>query len=390
MIGKKILSISRIENTDKYDRKKVGYFSGLIGTSLNVTLGVSKFLIGIFANSVSITADAVNNFSDAIYSFATVLGFEFSSAPPDKDHPYGHGRVEYITTLIISMMIMLVGLQFTKTSIERIISPEKIVMNKIGIAFLVVSIFVKLWMSLFNRKLGKAIDSSILRATSVDCLSDVCTTSVVLIAMIFADYTTFPIDGVVGLVVSAFILFSGFSLAKETVSELIGEAPDNEFAKKISDEIEKFDGVLGVHHLSFHKYGHLQTIATADVEVSADMSLVKAHNLVTIIEKEIRDNYEISLIIHIDPVGGNYTQRELELKVLVSNWANQVEYIKSIHDFAIYQKDDSEFLGVEIFIDGNKLKKDFDKEQLTNEFDRFVKSFDSKLKTSVVIIMDYM
>ena len=150
MLEKKILNISKIENTDKYDRKKVGYLSGMIGTFLNVTLGVSKFVIGILANSVSITADAVNNFSDAIYSFATVLGFKFSSAPPDKDHPYGHGRVEYITTLIIAMMVMIVGVQFAKTSVERIINPEKIIMGKIGIAFLVISIFVKLWMSLFS------------------------------------------------------------------------------------------------------------------------------------------------------------------------------------------------------------------------------------------------
>ena len=255
MLEKKILNISKIENTDKYDRKKVGYLSGMIGTFLNVTLGVSKFVIGILANSVSITADAVNNFSDAIYSFATVLGFKFSSAPPDKDHPYGHGRVEYITTLIISMMVMIVGVQFAKTSIERIINPEKIIMGKIGIAFLVISIFVKLWMSLFNRKLSKAIDSSILKATSIDCLSDVFTTSVVLIAMIFANYTTFPVDGVVGLIVSAFILFSGFSLAKETISQLIGEAPSVELIKSVLSDIEKhkenvFSGLFflwGIH-----------------------------------------------------------------------------------------------------------------------------------------------
>lgn len=286
MLEKKILNISKIENTDKYDRKKVGYLSGMIGTFLNVTLGVSKFVIGILANSVSITADAVNNFSDAIYSFATVLGFKFSSAPPDKDHPYGHGRVEYITTLIISMMVMIVGVQFAKTSIERIINPEKIIMGKIGIAFLVISIFIKLWMSLFNRKLSKAIDSSILKATSIDCLSDVFTTSVVLIAMIFANYTTFPVDGVVGLIVSAFILFSGFSLAKETISQLIGEAPSVELIKSVLSDIEKHKEILGIHNYTFHRYGHLKTIATVDVEVDSEMSLIKAHNLMSLIEKK--------------------------------------------------------------------------------------------------------
>ncbi len=389
MIDKKILSISRIENTDKYDRKKVGYFSGLIGTSLNVTLGVSKFLIGIFANSVSITADAVNNFSDAIYSFATVLGFKFSSAPPDKDHPYGHGRVEYITTLIISMMIMLVGLQFTKTSIERIISPEKIVMNKIGIAFLVVSIFVKLWMSLFNRKLGKAIDSSILRATSVDCLSDVFTTSVVLIAMIFADYTTFPVDGVVGLVVSAFILFSGFSLAKETVSELIGEAPSVELIKSVLTDIEKHKEILGIHNYTFHTYGNNKKIATVDVEVDSEMSLIKAHNLMSLIEKEIYEKYEIVLVIHVEPVGGNFTEREIELKEITENWKNKFSYIKSMHDFAIYKQGYKYFVGLQLVLDGNKLDKNFDENSLKSELEELIKNYDEELKTSITILYEY-
>ena len=377
MLEKKILNISRIENTDKYDRKKVGYFSGLIGTFLNVTLGISKFLIGILANSVSITADAVNNFSDAIYSFATVLGFKFSSAPPDKDHPYGHGRVEYITTLIISMMVMVVGVQFAKTSVERIINPEKILMGRIGIIFLVISIIVKLWMSLFNRKLSKAIDSSILKATSIDCLSDVFTTSVVLIAMIFADYTTFPVDGVVGLIVSAFILFSGFSLARETISQLIGETPDLELIKSVLTDSE----ILGIHNYTFHKYGHLKTIGTVDVEVDCEMSLVKAHNLMSLIEKEIYDKYEIVLVIHVEPVGGNFTEREIELKEITENWKNQFEYIKSIHDFAIYKEGEEYFVGMQVALYGNIFKC---------EIEELIKNYDNNLKTSITILYDYL
>mgnify|MGYP003002444096 CR=1 FL=1 len=317
------------------------------------------------------------------------MGFKFSSAPPDKDHPYGHGRVEYITTLIISMMIMLVGLQFTKTSIERIISPEKIVMNKIGIAFLVVSIFVKLWMSLFNRKLGKAIDSSILRATSVDCLSDVCTTSVVLIAMIFADYTTFPIDGVVGLVVSAFILFSGFSLAKETVSQLIGEAPSVELIKSVLTDIEKHKEILGIHNYTFHTYGNNKKIATVDVEVDSEMSLIKAHNLMSLIEKEIYEKYEIVLVIHVEPVGGNFTEREIELKEITENWKNKFSYIKSMHDFAIYKQGYKYFVGLQLVLDGNKLDKNFDENSLKSELEELIKNYDEELKTSITILYEY-
>ena len=366
MLEKKILNISRIGNTDKYDRKKVGYFSGLIGTFLNVTLGLSKFFIGILANSVSITADAVNNFSDAIYSFATVLGFKFSSAPPDKDHPYGHGRVEYITTLIISMMVMVVGVQFAKTSVERIINPEKILMGRIGIIFLVISIVVKLWMSLFNRKLSKAIDSSILKATSI------------------------PVDGVVGLIVSAFILFSGFSLARETISQLIGETPDLELVKSVLTDIENHSEILGIHNYTFHKYGHLKTIGTVDVEVDCEMSLVKAHNLMSLIEKEIYDKYEIVLVIHVEPVGGNFTEREIELKEITENWKNQFSYIKSMHDFAIYKQGNKYFVGLQLALDGNKLDKNFDENIFKCEIEELIKNYDNNLKTSITILYDYL
>ena len=360
MVVKKILELSKIKGTNKYDRKKVGYFSGLIGTFLNVSLAISKLIIGILVHSIAITADAVNNFSDAVYSSATILGFKISAAPPDRDHPYGHGRVEYITTLIISMMIMLVGIQFAKTSLDRIINPRVVVINKIGIVFLVISILIKIWMSVFNRKLSKEINSSILKATSFDCLTDVFTTSVVLLAMICANYTIFPVDGIVGLVVSIFVLLSGFSLARETVSQLIGELPDSKLIKSVLEDILSYEGVIGVHNYTFHRYGHLKTIATVDVEVPAEMRLVKAHNLVSVIEKEIYEKYDIELITHIEPIGGNFTETELELQKIICDWKNNFEYIKSMHDFAIYKANEGYFLGIELVIDGNKLRKNFD------------------------------
>ncbi|MCI5997281.1 MAG: cation diffusion facilitator family transporter [Peptoniphilaceae bacterium] len=390
MIEKMILNSSKIEGTNKYDRKKVGYFSGIIGVGLNITLGISKFLIGILVNSIAVTADSVNNFSDAVYSSATVLGFKFSSAPPDKDHPYGHGRVEYVTTLIISMMIMLVGFQFSKSSIERIISPVPILASKVSTILLIVSVFVKLWMSIFNRKLSLAINSSILKATSIDCLSDVFTTSVVVCSLLISRYTKFPLDGIVGLVVSGFILYSGFSLAKETVSQLISEAPSDELIKSIMEDIEKHENILGVHNLTFHKYGHLKTIATVDVEVFAHLSLVKAHNIISVIEKEIFEKYEISLVIHIDPVGGNYTDREKELNKLIDDWTKTFSYIKSTHGFAIYKGKDSDFLGIELVLDGNNLPKNFVDEELKKDFDKIVKSYDESLNSVVSILFDYV
>lgn len=390
MVTQKILKMSKIKGSDKYDRKKVGYFAGVIGIFLNLMLGTSKFLIGILVNSIAITADAVNNFLDAIYSSATVLGFKFSSAPPDKDHPYGHGRIEYITTLIISMMIMFVGFQFAKTSIERIINPEKIIMSKMGVIFLILSIFVKFWLSLFNRKLGNEINSSILKATSMDCLSDVGTTSVILIALAFSKYTSFPVDGVVGLLVSGFILFSGFSFAKETISQLIGEAPSLELIKSVMSDIEKHSEILGIHNYTFHRYGHLKTIGTVDVEVSSEMSLVKAHNLMSIIEKEIFEKYEILLVIHIEPVGGNYSERELGLQKNIEDWKRNIDYLKSMHDFAIYKENENFFVGLQLVVDGNKITKTFEESKLKTEIEEIIKQYDENLKTSITILYDYV
>ena len=390
MVVKKILELSKIKGTNKYDRKKVGYFSGLIGTFLNVSLAISKLIIGILVHSIAITADAVNNFSDAVYSSATILGFKISAAPPDRDHPYGHGRVEYITTLIISMMIMLVGIQFAKTSLDRIINPRVVVINKIGIVFLVISILIKIWMSVFNRKLSKEINSSILKATSFDCLTDVFTTSVVLLAMICANYTVFPVDGIVGLVVSIFVLLSGFSLARETVSQLIGELPDSKLIKSVLEDILSYEGVIGVHNYTFHRYGHLKTIATVDVEVPAEMRLVKAHNLVSVIEKEIYEKYDIELITHIEPIGGNFTETELELQKIICDWKNNFEYIKSMHDFAIYKANEGYFLGIELVIDGNKLRKNFDDNILKSELNNLIKTYDKDLNSVITILYDYV
>ena len=212
--------------TDKKIRGRIGYISGIVGLFVNLLLSVLKLVIGLMTSSIAVTADAFNNLSDAASSIMTIVGFKLSNAPPDKEHPYGHGRIEYLIALMIAFMVMIVGFQFIKSSINRIINPKTIKFEWISFILLVISISFKLWLSFFNKNLGNKISSSALKATAIDALGDVFTTSVVAFSLLVSFVSDYPIDGYIGVLVSILILYSGFSLVKETISPLIGEAPE--------------------------------------------------------------------------------------------------------------------------------------------------------------------
>lgn len=390
MIVNKILNLTYDKVSNTYNRTRVGYISGIIGIFLNSILCVSKFIFGILTNSVAIMADAINNLSDVMSSFITIMGFKISSTPPDKDHPYGHGRVEYITTFIVSIIILFVGFQFIKTSITRILKPEAIIISKPSMIFLVLSILIKFWMSILNRKLGNQINSDLLIATSFDSLADCFTTSVVLISSIIVKYINFPIDGIVGTLISIYIVYSGYSIARDTVSYLIGKAPDDKLTMDVMEELKKYDMILGVHNLKFHTYGDRITMATVDVEVNANNSLVKVHNLTSVIEKEMMEKFNISLVIHAEPVGGEFTEREKELKIILDNYFKNIKYIKSIHDFAIYKTNSQNFVALEVVVDGNMLNKNFNELRLKKEIEKLILRYDSNLKVVIRILFEYI
>ncbi len=255
----KFLVNTFIKNNEDISNEKVRgkyiFLGGLVGIISNLLLFTIKLSVGLITSSIAIMADAFNNLSDASSSIITIVGFKLSDKPADAEHPFGHGRIEYISALIVSFMVMLVGFQFVKSSLERIFNPVYIKFEIIPFVLLLISIFVKVWLSSFNKFVGNKIDSSALKAASVDALGDVFTSSCVVISYLAAKFTSFPIDGYLGTLVALFILYSGFSLTKETLNPLLGEAPDPELVKKIQDMVLSYDNITGVHDLIIHNYG---------------------------------------------------------------------------------------------------------------------------------------
>lgn len=283
-------------------RDAYGYLGGIVGIVLNVTLSALKFAMGVITNSISIMADAVNNLSDATSSVITIVGFKMASKPADKEHPFGHGRVEYISGLLVSFLILLVGIEFMKSSYEKITNPSVIIFQWTSLIVLLVSILVKLWLSSFSKFIGKTIDSSALKASGFESLGDVIICVCIAFSLILSRYTTFPIDGYLGILISLFILFSGYSCIKETLNPLLGEAPDSKLVEKIVREIAKYKHIIGVHDLMIHNYGPRNTLASIHVEVPYTLSLMELTQTIDTAENEISNNLDICMVIHVDPV----------------------------------------------------------------------------------------
>ena len=327
--------------TDKKVRGNLGYLGGFVGIVVNLLLFSIKLTAGLIVTSIAVIADAFNNLSDAASSIVTILGFKISKMPADKEHPFGHGRMEYISALIVAFMVMLVGMQFVKSSFERILNPEKVTFELIPFLLLVVSILLKVWLSIFNRYMGNKINSSALKAASVDALGDVFTSSCVVLSLLAAKYTDFPIDGYAGIVVALVILYSGFSLVKETISPLLGEAPSPELVESINSSLLSYDYITGVHDLIIHNYGVGKFMATIHAEIPADINILKIHNIVDKAEREISKKLGIMLFIHMDPVS-NDNEEEKIARNSVHRTISSIPCIKSFHDLRVVEGGEGE------------------------------------------------
>lgn len=283
-------------------RSSYGKFSGKVGIFCNMLLFALKAFIGTITHSVSITADAVNNLSDAASSVISLIGFKMAEKPADKEHPYGHARFEYLSGLTVAVLIIIIGFELFKTSIEKIIHPSEVSFNIIVVIILIVSILVKLWMAFFNKSLGKKINSTTLEATAADSRNDVITTFAVLIASIISHFSGIELDGIIGLAVAVFILYSGIGLIKDTLSPLLGKAPDPEFVNYIQKKIMSYDGVLGTHDLMIHDYGPGRQFASVHVEMAAEDDVLKSHDIIDNIEHDFLEHDNLNLIIHYDPI----------------------------------------------------------------------------------------
>lgn len=317
-------------------RRQYGFLGGVVGIFCNVFLFIAKLAIGFLASSVSITADAINNLSDAGSSIITLVGFKLAAKPADEDHPFGHDRIEYISALIISFLIMFLGLQLAGSSIEKIFNPQVMHTTIYTFVILIIAIVVKLWMAVFNRHVGNLINSATLKATAQDSLNDVFTTSGVLLSVIISHFTSFNLDGFIGLVVACFILYSGYGIIKDTVSPLLGEAPSETLVGTIEDKILSYNNVLGIHDLVVHSYGPNRCFASVHVEVDANENILVSHDLIDNIERDFMLDLNIHLVIHLDPIITDDTI-STELKKAVEAIVVAIDPALSIHDFRAVQ-----------------------------------------------------
>lgn len=361
------------DNTqDEYVRNKYGYLAGVVGILMNFLLFGFKLAIGILTSSIAVMADAFNNLSDMASSIVTIIGFKLSSVPPDEEHPFGHGRLEYISALVVAFMVMLVGVQFIKSSFERILNPVPIKFEIIPFIILFVSILIKIWLSRFNNFIGKKIDSSALKAAALDAMGDVVTSSCVVLSFLAAKFTSIPIDGYVGILVALLILYAGFSLVKDTINPLLGEAPDEELVNSIIDGLMSYDMVIGVHDLIIHNYGVGKSIASIHAEIPSDKDILDIHEIIDTAERELSEKLKIYLVIHMDPV--NVQDEEIyETRQELEDMLKQNPYILSIHDFRIVGKGERKNLIFDVVVDPNELDRNVTKDEIKKNITKLVK-----------------
>ncbi|MDY3985060.1 cation diffusion facilitator family transporter [Dysosmobacter sp.] len=313
-------------------RKAYGILCGAVGIGFNVLLFLGKFFAGTISGSIAITADAFNNLSDAGSSFVTMLGFQLAGQKPDSDHPFGHGRIEYLSGLAVSLLILLMGFELGRSSVEKILHPEPVDSSPLVIVILCVSIAVKLYMTFYNRRLGKQLNSAAMEATGMDSLSDSVATSAVLLATLVGHFTGLMIDGWCGILVAAFILWSGFNAAKDTLNPLLGMPPTPEFVEEIRQIVMAHKSILGIHDLIVHDYGPGRVMISLHAEVSASASVLDLHDEIDNVEKELQDTLGCHAVIHMDPIviDDGITQETRErVAALVRCIDDQI----SIHDF---------------------------------------------------------
>lgn len=315
-------------------RQAYGVLCGTVGIAFNILLFAGKFLAGFFSNSIAITADAFNNLSDAASSVITLIGFKMAGQKPDSDHPFGHGRIEYLSGALVSLAILVMAVELVKSSVSKILHPEEMTFNVLIVVILVVSIAVKLYMSFYNTKISKKINSAAMKATATDSLSDSLATTAVLIATLISHFTGVNIDGYCGILVGLFIFYAGFSAIKDTINPLLGQSPDPEFVQRIEEIVLSYDTVLGIHDMIVHDYGPGRLMVSLHAEVPASGDLLTLHDTIDNIEHELRTTLQCDAVIHMDPIC-NDDKETLELKEHALNFIHQLSADLTLHDFRL-------------------------------------------------------
>lgn len=315
-------------------RAKYGMLSGFVGVAVNAILCIIKFAIGAITGSIAITGDAFNNLSDAGSSVVSLLGFKLASKPADKEHPYGHGRLEYLCGMGVGALILFMGYELIKSSISKIIKPDETVFSWVAVIVLAASILGKIWLAVFNKKIGKAINSETVDAVATDSINDIIATTASIIALILSRYFSIPFDGIFGVIVSCFVLYAGFGVFKSTISPLLGQPPTEETVREIEEKILSYDGILGVHDLIIHDYGPGRCFVTAHAEVSSETDIMQSHDLIDVIEQDISAQTGYTITLHMDPLVEN-DETITAAKAMVNQIVTEIEPTLSIHDFRL-------------------------------------------------------
>lgn len=355
LVNKFIKDSANIESTEV--RTRYGMLASVVGIFCNVLLFSVKLAIGLILSSLAVTADAFNNLSDAASSIISFVGVKMAGKPADAEHPFGHGRIEYIAALIVSFLVIEVGFTFFKSSISKIMHPEEITFDPVPFIILILSILVKLWMAFFNNKLGKRIDSKVMLATAADSLGDVITTSATVISIVICHFTSINVDAIAGLIVSGIVIWSGVSIAKDTLEPLIGQRVPSELYQKITDMVESYEGIVGAHDLIVHNYGPNRSMATIHAEVPNDASIEASHEIIDRIERDAKKELNILLVIHMDPVEMR-DEEVLELRDKTSHIVHALDPELHFHDFRVLKENEQKNLIFDLVVPDSYTEKD--------------------------------
>lgn len=317
---------------DSKVRTQYGVLASFVGIFCNVLLFAGKLLVGLTLHSIAVMADAFNNLSDAASSIISYVGVKMASKPADEDHPFGHGRIEYIAALIVSFLVMQVGFSFFKSSLGKIREPEELTFRLIPVLILLASICVKLWLGYFNKILGKRINSKVMLATAADAMGDVITTSATILSLLVCKFTGFNIDGYVGLIVSLVVMWAGLGIARDTLEPLIGAAVDPELYRQITEKVESYEGIVGSHDLIVHNYGPTRSLASIHAEVPNNVDIEISHEIIDRIERDVARELNVFLVIHMDPVETSNAQ-VTETKAQVMEVLKNIDSCLTLHDF---------------------------------------------------------
>ncbi|MBP3327722.1 MAG: cation transporter [Clostridia bacterium] len=329
------LFVKDAENTKSEKvRMKYGILSGTVGIILNIILSVFKMIFGAITKSVSIIADGANNIFDAVSSIINLAGFKISGKPADKDHPFGHGRIEYLSALVLAFVILTMGVELIKSSFDKFTNPEKVIFSLPAVIVLILSIIAKIWLAAFNKTIGKKINSVSVDAVVADSIGDIAATTCSLIALVASKFTDLPVDAVMGIIVAGVIIFAGIGIIKDALGPLLGEPPDKEIVDELEKLVLSYDNIIGIHDLVLHSYGHGKVFGSLHAEVPSDCDMIHIHDTIDIIEKDIKEKLGTEISIHMDPVlvGDEMTDT---FKKKISSILNDISPELTFHDFRI-------------------------------------------------------